>query len=179
MRKSATADLRSGRLEGSVRDVGGLMVRDALLRSAPHYEGESYRPKFLSNFNAKNFLRFLIPSPPGGLILGSSRSTRAVLQACLAGIGTGARGRGSLPRPRDGMGPRLRSLRAGARSSLTERLSPHEKRGLCREIAALERCEAPASRKRGKRKARCAVAALRPPRFLNEARAVMEECPGA
>src|SRR5581483_4823322 len=110
MRKSATADLRSGRLEGSVRDVGGLMVRDALLRSAPHYEGESYRPKFLSNFNAKNFLRFLIPSPPGGLILGSSRSTRAVLQACLAGIGTGARGRGSLPRSRDGMGPRLRSL---------------------------------------------------------------------
>src|SRR5579885_3174674 len=62
MRKSATADLRSGRLEGSVRDVGGLMVRDALLRSAPHYEGESYRPKFLSNFNAKNFLRFLIPA---------------------------------------------------------------------------------------------------------------------
>ena len=33
---------------------------------------------------------------------------------------------------------------------------PHEKRGPGREIAVLERCEAPASRKGGKRKARCA-----------------------
>jgi hypothetical protein len=33
---------------------------------------------------------------------------------------------------------------------------PHEKRGPCREIAELERCEAPASRKRGKRKTDCA-----------------------
>src|SRR5579885_1470862 len=107
-------------------------------------------------------------SPARRAALGCARPDPrgAVLQACLAGIGTGARGRGSLPRSRDGMGPRLRSLGTGARSSLTERLSPHEKRGPCREIAALERCEAPASRKGGKRKARCAVAALRPPRFF-------------
>src|SRR5581483_7976694 len=37
----------------------------------------------------------------------------------------------------------LRSLGTGARSSLTERLSPHEKRGPCREIAALERRSGP------------------------------------
>src|SRR5581483_1883109 len=119
-------------------------------------------------------------SPARRAALGCARPDPrgAVLQACLAGIGTGARGRGSLPRSRDGMGPRLRPLRAGARSSLTERCKPHEKRGPCREIAALECCEAPASRKRGKRKARCAVAALRPPRFFPMKRGLREECPG-
>ncbi len=78
---------------------------------------------------------------------------------------SGARARGSLPRTRDGTGLRLRSLRTGARSSLTERLSPHEKRGPCREIAAPERCEAPASRKGGTYGRPVRRAALRPPRF--------------
>jgi hypothetical protein len=40
----------------------------------------------------------------------------------LCGERFGARGRGSLPRFRDGTGPRPRLLGTGARSSLTERL---------------------------------------------------------
>jgi hypothetical protein len=89
----------------------------------------------------------------------------------LCGERFGARGRGSLPRFRDGTGPRLRSLRAGARSSLTERFMPHEKRGPCREIAALERRKAFAAARRPEGSWR--QAALRSPRFLRPTRAVM------
>src|SRR5581483_5359431 len=127
----------------------------------------------------KIFRDSLSPAPWVALSCPRTDPRGAFLEASWNGSGTGARCRASQARDRDGTGPRLRSLGTGARSSLTERLMPHEKRGPCREIAVLERCEAPASRKRGKRKARCAVAALRPPRFLNEARAVMKECPGA
>jgi hypothetical protein len=71
-------------------------------------------------------------------------------------------GKGSAPaaafatRHRDGPGPRLRLLRTGARSSLTERLTPHEKRGPGREIAAPERCEARLSRREAKTEYGCA-----------------------
>src|SRR5581483_10524447 len=76
-------------------------------------------------------------------------------------------------------GLRLRPLRAGARSSLTERLLPHEKRGPGREIAVLERCEAPASRKGGKTEGPMRLWRSGPLASLNEARPVMEECPDA
>jgi hypothetical protein len=76
----------------------------------------------------------------------------------LCGERFGARGRGSLPRFRDDTGPRPRLRGTGARSSLTERFMPHEKRGPCREIAALERRKAFAAARRlppqGGRKAR-------------------------
>ncbi len=80
----------------------------------------------------------------------------------------GACGRGPLPRSRDGMGLRLRLLRAGARSSLTERLSPHEKRGPCREIAALERRRARLPQGRQLRKARAPGGAPAPSLFSRE-----------
>src|SRR5579884_2976578 len=120
-------------------------------------------------------------SPARRAALGCARPDPrgAVLQACLAGIGTGARGRGSLPRSRDGMGPRLRSLGTGARSSLTERLSPHEKRGPCREIAALERRKASASRKREDTKGRLRRTGAPAPSLRKGTRAVMEKCPDA
>ncbi len=89
---------------------------------------------------------FLSPFPARG----------AFMRRHLCGERSGARGRGPLPRSRDGMGPRLRLLRAGARSSLTERLSPHEKRGPCREIAELERRRARLPRREATTEGPCA-----------------------
>jgi hypothetical protein len=67
----------------------------------------------------------------------------------------GARGRGSLPRTLDGTGHRLRPLRAGARSSLTERLYASRK---ARPGPRNRRAGAPQGvcRREGGRKARCA-----------------------
>jgi hypothetical protein len=63
----------------------------------------------------------LSPALPAILSCARPDPRGAFLEASWNGIGNGARGRGSPPRTRDGTGLRLRSLRTGARSSLTER----------------------------------------------------------
>ena len=82
-------------------------------------------------------------------------------------------------RHRDGSGPRPRPLRAGARSSLTERLSASRKArpGLRnRRAGALRSAASRAGRQNGRPDAPSGAPA---PSLPNETRAVMEECPDA
>ena len=120
-------------------------------------------------------------------LIALSRSRGALMRRHWCGERYGACCRGSRSRHRDGTGPRLRPLRAGARSSLTERPWPHEKRGPSREIAELVCANGAGSFAGAPQGARLPqgrpvkdplrrTGAPAPSVFP---RAVMEECPGA